>query len=197
MRLETELLSAIPQSITTDRLRFQQILMNLLDNAIKFTEQGRIRLTAQTIDRPGSDRSLRFEVSDTGIGMTAEEISGLFQPFYRVRSAAPGGPAGTGLGLAICKILAKRLGGEITVWSTPKVGTTFTLTIPADLPEDVAQFQEPSRLLLELRFLTPPDQIAARYSLGCDCRSCLASTFRPVGVSIFSASSFSSRCSAS
>ena len=52
-------------------------------------------------------------------------------------------------------------------------------------------------LVLELRFLTPPDQIAARYSLGCDCRSCLASTFRPVGVSIFSASSFSSRCSAS
>ncbi len=51
--------------------------------------------------------------------------------------------------------------------------------------------------VLELRFLTPPDQIAARYSLGCDCRSCLASTFRPVGVSIFSASSFSSRCSAS
>lgn len=51
--------------------------------------------------------------------------------------------------------------------------------------------------VLKLRFLTPPDQIAARYSLGCDCRSCLASTFRPVGVSIFSASSFSSRCSAS
>ena len=51
--------------------------------------------------------------------------------------------------------------------------------------------------VLKLRFLTPPDQIAARYSLGCDCRSCLASTFRPAGVSIFSASSFSSRCSAS
>ena len=56
---------------------------------------------------------------------------------------------------------------------------------------------KPRQLVLELRFLTPPDQIAARYSLGCDCRSCLASTFRPVGVSIFSASSFSSRCSAS
>ena len=55
---------------------------------------------------------------------------------------------------------------------------------------------EPGFNVLELRFLTPPDQIAARYSLGCDCRSCLASTFRPVGVSIFSASSFSSRCSA-
>ncbi len=53
------------------------------------------------------------------------------------------------------------------------------------------------KFVLKLRFLTPPDQIAARYSLGCDCRSCLASTFRPVGVSIFSASSFSSRCSAS
>ena len=57
--------------------------------------------------------------------------------------------------------------------------------------------REQLRKVLELRFLTPPDQIAARYSLGCDCRSCLASTFRPVGVSIFSASSFSSRCSAS
>ena len=55
----------------------------------------------------------------------------------------------------------------------------------------------PPKMILKLRFLTPPDQITARYSLGCDCRSCLASTFRPVGVSIFSASSFSSRCSAS
>ncbi len=152
----TERLSVIPPRIVTDRLRLQQILMNLLTNAIKFTEQGTIRLTAQSIDHPGSARSLRFEVSDTGIGMTAEEISGLFQPFYRVRSGAPGGPPGTGLGLAICKLLAKRLGGEITVRSAPKVGTTFTLAIPADLPEDVAQIQEPGRLPGLLSFESAP-----------------------------------------
>ena len=69
--------------------------------------------------------------------------------------------------------------------------TTFRVEPPR------REIEEPALNLLKLRFLTPPDQIAARYSLGCDCRSCLASTLRPVGVSIFSASSFSSRCSAS
>jgi PAS domain S-box-containing protein len=138
LQLDSGLLGATPPFIATDRLRLQQILANLLDNAVKFTERGTVRLTARTITEghAGSGPVVQFEVSDTGIGMSQEELPGLFQPFYRVRSAASGGPSGTGLGLAICQRLATRLGGEITVQSTPGVGTTFSLTIPAGLLED-------------------------------------------------------------
>ncbi len=119
LRLEVEFIGAIPPAIATDRLRLQQILVNLLDNAIKFTERGTVRLTARTIDRPDAGRFLQFAVSDTGVGMTPAEMSRLFEPFYRVRSAGPDWPAGTGLGLAICDRLARRLGGDLDVQSTP------------------------------------------------------------------------------
>ena len=76
-------------------------------------------------------------MSDTGIGMTAAAMSGLFQPFYRVPSAAADRTSGTGLGLAICKRIARRLGGDISVQSDPGSGSTFTLTIPAPLAKDV------------------------------------------------------------
>ena len=91
-----------------------------------------------------------------------------------------------------------RMRPTVVVLEDRRLLSTFTVTNNASsgagsLPYEIGL----ANTVLELRFLTPPDQIAARYSLGCDCRSCLASTFRPVGVSIFSASSFSSRCSAS
>ena len=119
LRLEIERLGEIPQSIATDRLRLRQILMNLVDNAIKFTDHGTVRLTARMIDRSDTERFLQFEVSDTGIGMTEAEITRVFEAFYRVRSSSPNNPPGTGLGLAICDRLAKRLGGDLTVRSTP------------------------------------------------------------------------------
>jgi PAS domain S-box-containing protein len=131
LRIELEFLGAIPQAVATDRLRLQQILVNLLDNAIKFTERGTVRVTARTIDRAGADRMLEFAVSDMGIGMTSTEMIALFQPFYRVPRAAVDHPGGTGLGLAISKRISRRLGGDITVQSTPARGSIFTLSIPA------------------------------------------------------------------
>jgi PAS domain S-box-containing protein len=130
LRLDVELEQALPQSIATDRWRLQQILVNLVDNAIKFTDKGTVSLKARTINQPGSDPVLQFAVTDMGIGMTEAEMCELFQPFYRVRSGEPDSPAGTGLGLAICKRIARRLGGDITVQSAPQVGSTFTLSIP-------------------------------------------------------------------
>jgi PAS domain S-box-containing protein len=129
--LEVQYVGTVPPALITDRLRLRQILVNLLDNAIKFTERGTIRLTVQSIDRPGADPLLEFAVADTGIGMTAAEIARLFEPFYRAHSATVDRPAGTGLGLAICERLAKRLGADIAVRSTPGEGSTFTLSIPA------------------------------------------------------------------
>ena len=125
-------------AVATTRPWLQQILVNLLDNAIKFTERGTVTLTVRVInrDQPGSSStpSLLFDVSDTGMGLAEDELSRLFQPFHRVRSAAPGGAGGTGLGLAICQRLAGRLGGEISARSTPGVGSTFALTLPLSAP---------------------------------------------------------------
>ncbi len=130
LRLDVALEETLPLAIATDRWRLQQVLVNLVDNAIKFTETGTVTLTARTIDQPGAGQVLQFAVSDTGIGMSEAEMGELFQPFYRVRSGEPDGPGGTGLGLAICKRIARRLGGDITVQSAPEAGSTFTLSIP-------------------------------------------------------------------
>ena len=95
-----------------------------------------------------------------------------------------------------CELIHDGSNVRLTMVQMPAMNTPQFGWVKSRLPRK-GQPVPPIFQLLKLRFLTPPDQIAARYSLGCDCRSCLASTFRPVGVSIFSASSFSSRCSAS
>ncbi len=136
LRLDVEFSDGIPGSVATDRLRLQQILVNLLGNAIKFTERGEVRLAVKLHERPGERPHLQFAVLDTGSGMTAAEMSGLFQPFYRVPSSAADRPSGTGLGLAICKRIARRLGGDIAVQSTAGTGSVFTLSIPATRAEE-------------------------------------------------------------
>ena len=110
------------------------MLVNLLDNAIKFTKQGVIQISAQVTASDGSDPLLQLEVSDTGMGMSAAEMEGLFHPFYQIRSTPRDSPHGTGLGLAICQRLAHQLGGEVTVRSLPMSGSTFALTVPVSLP---------------------------------------------------------------
>ena len=140
LRIDVEVAGTLPPVIASDRLRLQQILVNLLDNAIKFSQHGAVRLTVGMIVQPGGQPVLQFAVRDNGIGMAEAEMSELFQPFYRVRSGAQDSPAGTGLGLAICKRIAKRLGGDITVESDPESGSTFTLSIPAAEPRDLDEF---------------------------------------------------------
>jgi two-component system CheB/CheR fusion protein len=135
--IEVEFLGTIPPSVATDRLRLQQVIVNLLDNAIKFTERGKVRLTVRAIDSRRAGPVMQFAVSDTGIGMTAAAMTGLFQPFYRVPSVAADRPSGTGLGLAICKRIARRLGGDISVESDPGAGSTFTLSIPAPKANEI------------------------------------------------------------
>jgi PAS domain S-box-containing protein len=136
--LDSEIDASAPAVIATTRSRLLQILVNLLDNAIKFTERGTVTLTVRLINRDppssSSTPSLSFEVSDTGMGLAEDELPRLFQPFHRVRSAVPGGAGGTGLGLAICQRLASRLGGGIWARSTPGFGSTFALTLPLSAP---------------------------------------------------------------
>lgn len=177
LRLDSELDASAPAFITTTRPRLLQILANLLDNAIKFTERGTVRLTARMTsgDQPGSSStpSLVFEVSDTGMGLAEDELPRLFQPFHHVRSATPTGAGGTGLGLAICQRLAGRMGGEISARSTPGVGSTFTLTLPlgAPAPRDRGEVSGPASngdTQLAKQPLRPAPELHARILLAED-----------------------------
>ena len=116
----------LPPTLHLDPLRLCQITHNLLGNAIKFTEQGTITLDILATDL-GDDRTrLRIAVSDSGIGIAADDVERLFQPFAQVDDSSTRRFGGTGLGLSICHRLAQLMGGDITVRSTPGQGSTFT-----------------------------------------------------------------------
>ena len=119
----------IPSVIASDPVRIRQILLNLGGNAIKFTTKGAVRVVARC-DAPGSPApTVRFDVVDTGAGLTPEQIGRLFQPFTQADTSVTRRFGGTGLGLTICRRLASLLGGEITVTSVPGSGCTFTLEL--------------------------------------------------------------------
>ena len=131
-----ELRTEVPRTILTDATRLRQILLNLAGNAVKFTEQGEIRLVASYVPTPRP--RLRFEVIDTGIGLTADEIARLFRPFAQADASTTRRYGGTGLGLSICAHLAGLLGGEVRVQSVVGQGSTFTLELDAEVDEEVS-----------------------------------------------------------
>jgi len=114
-------------SVTSDRRRVEQILLNLISNAIKFTEQGYVRLRAEI---RGSD--IVIDVRDSGIGIKQEDMGILFNAFQQIESGITRKYDGTGLGLSICKKLAHLLGGEIRVESEWGKGSTFILILPKE-----------------------------------------------------------------
>ena len=119
-----------PESVLGDVGRLRQVLLNLLSNAVKFTPSGgqvMIDVSARPLD--GERQRLQFEVQDTGIGMAPEVIVKLFRPFTQADSGTTRQFGGTGLGLSISRGLAERMGGDLTVRSTPGQGSTFTLHI--------------------------------------------------------------------
>jgi PAS domain S-box-containing protein len=128
--LRVEYDGAIPQTIHTDPTRLRQILVNLIGNAIKFTEAGDIRLIARFSPLASDDGSLHFDVIDTGIGMTEEQTARLFAPFAQGDASTVRRFGGTGLGLVICKRLAQMLGGDVSVVETHQgAGTHVRLTV--------------------------------------------------------------------
>lgn len=141
-----ECVGGIPRTIRSDPTRLRQILMNLVSNAIKFTESGGVRIVVKLADSAGTaNPRLRFEVIDTGVGLTPEQQARLFQPFAQADASTTRRFGGTGLGLAISQRLARMLGGEITVESAPGSGSSFFLTIetgPLDGVEMVENLQE-------------------------------------------------------
>jgi signal transduction histidine kinase/ActR/RegA family two-component response regulator len=126
--LAAEFRPEVPMRVTTDPMRLTQILVNLVGNAVKFTEHGGVRLIVGA-ERSGETSVLRFDVLDTGIGMTPGQVHGLFRPFEQADVSTTRKFGGTGLGLTISRDLARALGGDIRVTSSPGEGSTFTLTI--------------------------------------------------------------------
>jgi PAS domain S-box-containing protein len=128
LKLEMERAGPLPETVLTDPLRLRQVLVNLVGNAIKFTGHGEVRIAARLTDDSGHPR-LRFDVTDTGIGIDKEQVGKLFQPFSQVDNSSTRKFGGTGLGLCISKRLAEALGGNIEVRSEPGAGSTFSVII--------------------------------------------------------------------
>jgi signal transduction histidine kinase len=152
LKLMTYIDPTIPAILSGDKGRLHQILLILLDNAIKFTKQGEVVLRV-LLDRKTSRYTvLHFVVIDTGIGIPSSALSRLFQPFTQVDSSAARRYGGTGLGLSICKRLIEMMGGEIGVESQEGVGSKFWFKIPLSLVED-SIFTERKQLWDQLQVL--------------------------------------------
>lgn len=120
---------AVPECVIGDSTRLRQILVNLLGNAVKFTEQGTIRLNVMCVSRKNDQTELQFNVADTGIGIPAHRHASIFEPFTAARGGSKRTHSGTGLGLAICARLVELMGGKIWLESALGVGSAFYFTV--------------------------------------------------------------------
>jgi two-component system, sensor histidine kinase len=135
LEFQVQLAADLPTAVSTDGNRLRQILVNLINNAVKFTPEGSITVSVSVAERTetgeGATYLLRFEVRDTGIGIRAEHRERLFRPFTQADSSTTRNFGGTGLGLAICKRLSNALGGDIDFYSEYGEGSCFYFTIRA------------------------------------------------------------------
>jgi signal transduction histidine kinase len=123
--------------VWADADRLEQVLLNLVDNAVKYSKPGtEVRITAEQMPPdPTHDNQIRIRISDQGVGIPAEMLPQLFSKFYRIDNHLTRDVEGTGLGLYITKSLTTAMGGHIEVESEPDIGTTFSLIFPAATPE--------------------------------------------------------------
>lgn len=133
----------IPEVIHSDPTRLRQILINLAANAIKFTETGGVRLVVRRTEEEGCPW-LEWEIIDSGIGMRADQVAKIFDPFTQADETVTRKYGGTGLGLAISWRMAQAMGGTITVQSTPDHGSTFCLAVPLRTPAKVQLIENPN-----------------------------------------------------
>ncbi len=153
----------VPPHLIGDPLRLGQVLTNLMGNAVKFTQHGEVVLRVETLEELADAARLKFSIIDTGIGISAEQIEKLFQPFTQGDASMTRKYGGTGLGLTISKRLVEMMDGQLQVESVPDVGTTFSFTAsfgkPVDQPEHCCI---PAPDLRGLRVLAVDDSDSAR-----------------------------------
>lgn len=141
--LQLTLGSPLPETVLSDPTRLRQVLLNLVGNAIKFTDQGRVELAVDLIQQSPQGPILRFAVRDTGIGLTPEQSAKLFESFIQADGTTARKYGGTGLGLAISRRLARMLGGDVTVQSQPGCGSVFSFSIDPGSLEGVPLLKDP------------------------------------------------------
>jgi signal transduction histidine kinase/DNA-binding response OmpR family regulator/HPt (histidine-containing phosphotransfer) domain-containing protein len=152
----------IPDRLLGDPLRLGQILTNFVNNAVKFSERGEIRLDIELLERTGDKAQLKFSVRDAGIGMTPDQCAKLFQPFTQADMSTTRKHGGTGLGLTICRRLVELMGGRIWLESEPGVGSTFYFTVGLEISRAQGSGKIVPERLAKLRVLIVDDNPAAR-----------------------------------
>ncbi|MCC6070919.1 response regulator [Massilia sp. GCM10020059] len=156
----------VPARLVGDPLRIGQVLINLTNNAVKFTEQGDIVVAVEVAEHGADKVTLRFSVTDTGIGMNQEQLAQLFQSFSQADNSITRRYGGTGLGLSISKQLVELLGGAIDVASTPGAGSRFSFTVPLGIGDPAAAAVTlPAAALLQARVMVVDDSATARDAL--------------------------------
>ena len=154
---------SVPRALVGDPLRLGQILINLSNNAVKFTDSGEIVVSTERVKKDASQVTLKFSVQDTGIGMTAEQAAKLFQPFMQADSSTTRKYGGTGLGLTISKRLAEMMGGKIWVESEQGRGSTFSFTANFGLGKEKAKKQyKPVSEMRGMKVLVVDDNTTSR-----------------------------------
>lgn len=139
-------LGALPdevRSVTGDEGKLRQVLLNLTSNAVKFTASGEVVIGLGVRRMSDGLARMTFDVSDTGVGIAAESLDKLFQPFFQVETGSNRSHGGTGLGLAICKQIIDEMGGQISVRSMPGIGTTFEVSLELPYSTELPLLQEP------------------------------------------------------
>lgn len=157
-----EVPGTVPQFLIGDPLRLGQVLTNLVNNAVKFTENGEIRLKAALLERTGDKCELQFSIQDTGLGMTKEQAAKLFQPFTQADTSTTRKHGGTGLGLTICRRLVELMGGQIWLESEPGRGSVFSFTVHLGIGEQKGSGKIVPEALRNLSALVVDDNSAAR-----------------------------------
>ena len=154
----------VPKYLLGDPLRLQQVIINLANNAVKFTQAGAIHISIALQIQNSQTSTLKFSVHDTGIGMTQEQQNGLFQSFTQADTSVTRKYGGTGLGLAICKQLTELMGGEISATSELNVGSTFSFTAKFEHTEQEAEITQTvnRQMLTSLKVLVADDIEIAR-----------------------------------
>src|SRR6201992_803693 len=167
LRSSVDISEKLPSLVVGDPVRLRAALENLIDNAVKFTEQGGVALTASAVRGAKRKASVAFAVSDSGIGLTMAEIKRLFRPFSQANVSIASRFGGAGLGLSSVKQLARGMGGDITIAPRRGGGTTFTLTVMLDLATAVGgtDADESSASMPALRILGVEDNPFGRVVL--------------------------------
>ena len=169
VRLLVRCPEALPANVLTDAGRVRQIITNLIGNALKFTLQGQVTVTLRMVASEGAADTtsrLAIDIADTGIGIPADKLDAIFEPFVQAEASTTRQFGGTGLGLAISRRFARALGGDVTVSSTPGQGSTFHVTLDVG-PLEGVDWLSPESLVAVTREQSRQDDVHWQFDAGC------------------------------